>query len=171
MVYTATINQRPMDALFDLRGERRAIADVVAVVGLSLPERPNSMTWNDDASVFWIGPEHWLLRAPLAREDELADAFAAAVGDRFAITLPISDMYVGFEVSGPEAQDVLAQGCPINLYAERFPVGAAASAEIFGVSMILCHEDDRPSFTVYIDRSYVDFVVGRLRRGAFPGAT
>jgi sarcosine oxidase subunit gamma len=160
-----------MDALFDLRGEPSAIADVAAIVGLSLPEHRNSMTSNDEASVFWIGPERWLLRAPLAREDALADAFAAAVGDRFAHTLPVSDMYVRIEVSGPEARDVLAQGCSINLHPEHFAVGAATSTEIFGVSMILCHEDESPSFTAYVDRSYVDFVIGRLRRGAFPSAT
>ena len=166
MTYTATIDRRPMDALFDLRGEKSVIADISAVVGLSLPEHPNTMTSNDGASILWIGPERWLLRAPLAREGKLAAAVTAAIGDRFANSSLVSDMYAGFEVSGPEARDVLAQGCPINLNPERFPVGAAASTEMFGVAVFLCHEDDGPSFTAYVDRSYFDFVMGRLRRGA-----
>lgn len=80
-------------------------------------------------------------------------------------------MYAGFEIFGPEARDVLAQGRPINLNPERSTAGAAVSTEMFGVAEFLCHEDDGPSFTAYVDRSYFDFVVGRLRRGAFPGET
>ena len=168
MAYDATINRRPMDALFDLRGEKPVIADISAIAGLTLPEHPNSMTSHDGASILWIGPGRWLLRAPLAREDELAAALAAATGGRLANSTLVSDMYAGFEVSGPEAGDVLAQGCPINLNPGRFPPGAATSTEMFGVAVLLCHEDEGPSFTAYVENSYFDYVVGRLRRGAFP---
>ncbi len=45
------------------------------------------------------------------------------------------------------------------------------ATEAYGVAVILCLEDDPSSYTLYVDRSYSDFVLGRLRNGAVPGTT
>lgn len=165
MGYEVTIRERRMDALFDLRGAAPIFAEVFSTCGISPPSRPNSIIVDCEDAVLWLGPERWIVRTSLNREERLMAEFTDAIGERFANATVISDMLAGFDLSGPEARDVLAQGCPLDLHPESFPPGSATATEIYGVSVILCLEDDRDRFTLYVDRSYADFVMGRLRRG------
>ena len=171
MAYAVTICARQMDALFDLRGEKSVVAQLATACGLVLPSRPNSIIINGVDAVLWIGPARWIVRSSVTREDQLADRFTDAIGERFANATMISDMLMGFEISGEQARDVLAQGCPLDLHPQSYPLGSATATEVYGVAVILCLEDDPFSFTLYVDRSYSDFVLGRLRNGAAPGTT
>ena len=171
MDYDVTIRERRMDALFDLRGAPPILTEVFSACGFAPPSRPNSIVINGEDAVLWLGPERWIVRTSLNREVQLMAEFTDVIGERFANATVISDMLAGFELSGPQARDVLAQGCPLDLHPESFPPGSATATEIYGVAVILCLEDDLDRFTLYVDRSYADFVMGRLRNGAGLGAT
>ena len=171
MYYDVTIRERRMDSLFDLRGASPILAEVFSTCRFASPSRPNSVVIDCEDAVLWLGPERWIVRTSLDREEQIMAEFTAAIGERFANATVISDMLAGFELSGPQARDVLAQGCPLDLHPESFPPGSATATEIYGVAVILCLEDDLDRFTLYVDRSYADFVMGRLRNGAGLGAT
>ena len=166
MSYHVDIALCPREALFDIRGAREAAADCAEAVGLALPERPNSLTRRDGAAVLWLGPERWLLRAPLVREAELAARFADVVETRVANATLVSDMYTRIAVAGAEARDVLAQGCPLDTHPSVFAAGAATCTEIFGQAGIVARDADPPGFSVFVERSYTDFVLGRMHAGA-----
>ena len=65
MAYDATFERVPLRTIFDLKGERATVAQWLGDLDLALPAAPNTSMQTGDAELMWIGPDHWLLRAPL----------------------------------------------------------------------------------------------------------
>jgi sarcosine oxidase subunit gamma len=161
MAYRADIARRELEGLFDLRGDSVAIAACLGMAGAVVPTRPNTAAVSGDATVFWIGPKRWLLRVPPAREVELAAVFDASLAGKTANASLVSDMYAGLTLGGPEARDVLAQGCPLDL--DR-PAGTATMTELFGSAALVHFQSDAPEFAIAVERSHADFIEACLRR-------
>ncbi|MBM3572816.1 MAG: hypothetical protein FJX52_10755 [Alphaproteobacteria bacterium] len=164
MGYRADIARRPMAALFDLRGDAAAVAACLHAAGLTAPAVANSSQSSGDSTVFWIGPKRWLLRTALAREGELVHAFHGLVADRAANATLVSDAWIGFALSGPEARDVLAQGCPLDLSPRHFALGAATMTELFGSPALIHAEASADGFAIYVEASHADFIESWLAR-------
>lgn len=161
MAYQADIARRPLGGLFDLRGDPVAVADCLGLAGITAPTQPNSVAMAAEATVFWIGPRRWLLRVPLARETELAVAFAASLANKLANASLVSDMYASFTLSGAEARDVLAQGCPLDL---NLPPDTATMTELFGSAALVHFQSDALGIAIAVERSHADFIEACLRR-------
>ncbi len=168
MAYDVEISERPLEAFFDIRGEAAAAAECLAVLDLLPPERPNTCTGQAEARAFWVGPKWWLLRAPLVREAELGARFTQIVAGRLASATLVSDFYAGFDVTGPDALAVLAQGCPLDLHPRRTRPGMASFTDVFGLAGLLYKLDERPAFSLYVERCDADYLGRWLRAAAVP---
>ena len=75
--------------------------------------------------VLWLGPDEWLVVAREGAPSDVAAAIEAALREAaagaFLTTVDVSANRVGIEIAGPDALELLAAGCALDL--ERAPAG------------------------------------------------
>lgn len=158
MPYDATITEQPIRALIDLRGGESAREAFSSALDLALPREPNTARGRDGVWALWLGPDEWLIVAPDKRERLLEDSLRRAAGGLQAAVTAVSDSYAIFQVSGPEARDVLAQGTSLDLHPRLFGPGHCARS-VFAKTKALIHQiDDVPTYDLYFDVSFANYV-------------
>jgi sarcosine oxidase subunit gamma len=110
------------------------------------PTVPNTTAQLEGRLVLWLGPDEWLV---LGGHEADYPAAAAAVD--------VSANRVGFELVGPAAAAMLAQGCPLDLDPAAFPAGSCAQSLLARTQVILVRQAlerwlvlVRPSFAPYL---------------------
>ena len=106
------------------------------------PVEPNTSAGN----VLWLGSDEWLVLG--GREEDYPDAAAA---------VDVSANRVCFVLSDEGVEDVLAQGCSLDLHPSVFPPGRCAQTLLARAHVILDRTDAatfrilvRPSFSNYL---------------------
>jgi sarcosine oxidase, subunit gamma len=108
------------------------------------PVEPNTVAELADRRVLWLGPDEWLVVGGVEADYPEADA-----------TVDISAERVVFELSGPGAADVLAQGCSLDL--DRFSPGCCAQTLLVRVPMTLALGGG-DTWMILVRRSYSSYV-------------
>lgn len=160
MSYDVVITKAPLRAVFDLKGPQAALADWAGESLPAFPDSPNRRSQADGATLAHIGPDHWLLIADLNREDALTDALRPADAPPDISIVRVSDVYTFFRITGAEAAQVTAIGCPLDL--GTVPADAATFTEFFGQKALLHRHGD--GFEIAVDRSYADWIARMLAR-------
>lgn len=164
MPYDVVINRLPLRALFELKGSGLEIAAWCGDALPEFPDKPNTASSRNGRTLIWTGPDRWLLNASGNEEETLIRAVRpdAAPGD-LSIVL-ISDTLTFFEISGPEADEVMAVATPMNIHPSAFPADGACFTEAFGTKALLRRVAN--GFEIAVDRSYGDWFEESLRRAA-----
>jgi sarcosine oxidase subunit gamma len=130
----AVLREVELPAQVDVRGEPRT----------GFPVEPNTTAELDGRLVLWLGPDEWLVLG--GTEADYPDAQAA---------VDVSANRVAFELAGPDAADVLAQGCSLDL--DLMAVGACSQTLLARAQVVLYRPDAetfgilvRPSFATYL---------------------
>ena len=91
--------------------------------GLALPAEANTLNTSEKGSLFWLGPDEWLLRSsadPGSPEwgDSINALQSAASGrsDLHIALVDVSDYYAVLQLEGPHASAILSRSCPFDLY-------------------------------------------------------
>jgi len=66
----------------------------------------------------------------------------------------VSASRVAWTVSGPHAATVLAKSCPLDFHPRAFAAGTCAQSLLGHVNALFIKDDDTPTFTVMVARSY-----------------
>ena len=171
MSYRVEVSRRPGCTLFDLRGSAGGADTLFKRLRTAVPVRPNTVRVSDARAVYWVGPERWLLceehGLPAGSPDMASPALPA--GDTMPLNVSVvdvSDAYVRFSVTGPDALDVMSQATPLDLGPGTFPDGSASYTEFFGTTALTECVSAGTSFVVFVERSYADYVEACLRRAA-----
>ena len=130
------VERLPDVAMATLRGD--AAAGLPAV---------GTSTLRDGDRCIAIGPEEWLVVAA----DSDADALLLRIATAAGTAIDVSGNRVRFRVAGPQALDLLAAGCALDL--ERLPPGAAVSTLIGRVPAVVVVEA-RDAFLALPRRSF-----------------
>lgn len=125
---TAVLHEVELDAQVSLRGEP--------------PMAPNTIS----GDALWLGPDEWLVLG--GREQDYPDAWAA---------VDVSANRVCFELSGPDAADVLARGCALDLHTSVFPPGRCAQTLLARAQVILYRTGEH-TFRLLVRPSFADYV-------------
>jgi sarcosine oxidase subunit gamma len=149
----------------DLRGDphdRAFMAAVGRVLDLLLPSEPCTSAAKAQIAALWLGPDEWLVTCPAHDVPRLVGALREALADVHAAITDVTDGRVAFRVAGPNARDVLAKGCPLDLHPRVFPVGSCAQS-LLGKATVLIHllEDQTeggPGFDLHVARSFADYL-------------
>ncbi|MBL9045983.1 MAG: sarcosine oxidase subunit gamma [Tabrizicola sp.] len=161
MAYEVTIHELPLRAVFDLKGDRAALA---AWCGIALPDQPNRQAGAGLGQVALIGPDHWLLWADVAEERDLAASLRPeAVPADLSIVL-ISDTLTFLAVTGPDAGEVMAVATPLDLHPSVFGPDDIAFAEAHGIKALIRRLAG--GFELGVERSYADWFRTILERCA-----
>jgi sarcosine oxidase subunit gamma len=160
MGYDALVDQLPLRCLVDVRGAPQAVRALLERACLAPPVAP--MTWeeNDKANVAHVGPRRWLVIATIEGEAALLASLPGAVDGASAVV--VSDAFTGFSIIGPQAGEVVAQGCPLDIHPASFPGTGATATVLFGQTALLLRRAD--GFECFVDASAADYVADRFSR-------
>jgi sarcosine oxidase subunit gamma len=149
----------------ELRGDpadRIFMAAVGRTLDLLLPGEPNTTAGRGELAALWLGPDAWLLTCPPDALARCIDDLRAALADVHAAIVDVSDGRVGLRLAGPNARDVLAKGCPLDLHPRAFAVGRCAQSLLAKASVLLHLLDDDagrgPTFDLYVARSFAPYL-------------
>lgn len=141
----AVLREIELEAQVSVRGEPQP----------GFPVEPNTVA----GDVLWLGPDEWLVIG--RREADYADAAAA---------VDVSASRVCLELAGKDVEEILAQGCSLDLHPSVFAPGRCAQTLLAKAQVILERTDEetfrifvRPSFAPYV-REWIDDAIGAGRR-------
>jgi sarcosine oxidase subunit gamma len=112
-----------------------------------------------------LGPDEWLLVGPEADAEAIAGAIEEALRDQFFALVDIGHRQVGIEVAGADAAAVINAGCPLDLGAAAFPVGAATRT-LFGKAEAVLFHLAPGRYRIECWRSFATYVHAFLREAA-----
>lgn len=151
MIYNCHIERPGLRGLIDLKGEPADVLARLQKFGLSDPP-PQRASAAGPLRVLRPAPSHWLLCTPLDAEDELLRSLLATEPQGDTLILPVSDAYAWFALRGPDARELMAVGCPLDLDPQVFAPDGATFTEVFGLKTLLWRSAD--GFELAIERSY-----------------
>jgi methylglutamate dehydrogenase subunit D len=122
-------------------------AEVGAALGGALPP-PGGLARVGEGRVLWSGIGQWFVQGPVPDLVGLA-----ALSDQ-------SDAWVGLQLSGPAAADVLARLAPLDLHPDAFPPGSVARTLLRHLACLLVAGAD--GFEILVMRSFARSAVHDL---------
>jgi sarcosine oxidase subunit gamma len=146
-------------AIVNLRGNAKDPAFLDAVqqaLGLALPVQACTTVANQRLRLVWVGPDDWFVFGPQGEQAALAEALRSALGQQHAAVTDVSSGYFAVSLAGPTAQDLLAQGCPMDFHPNAFDVDQAATTHFHKVGITLWRAADASGFELLVRRSFID---------------
>ena len=162
MLYDVQFRRGPIAALFDLKGDRDTLARWSGKHIPPFPLSPNKFTASGGRWLFYVGPNHWILRADIEREEECERQLRPSEAPPQISIVRISDVFTPFAVTGPDAAAIMSIACPLDLHAAAFGDEDAAFTEIFGLKALVRRLPD--GFEFAVEQSYGDMVAAYLAR-------
>lgn len=148
------------------RGNAAAQMAAGAAFGVSLPQDACRARVEGGRAALWLGPDEFLLLAPVDALDSVAVTIAAALSGQPHSLVDVSHRQVGLVVQGPRAEWLLESQCPLPLNPRDFPVGMCTRT-IFGKAEIVLWRTAGTSFHIEVWRSfsrYVGELLGEVAR-------
>lgn len=142
------------------------LAGEIRVAGRPLPL--GAGRWSGDDPVFCrFAPDAWIVLSALHAADDLLDAVRRACGRRsFAVT-DVSDAHVTLAIEGPQAAELLARGCSIDLADGVFGQDACTRTR-FAQLPVLLRRVSHERFEIVADRSAAAWLHDWLLDAAAP---
>jgi len=127
--------------------EKPTAAALKKLIGADAPD-PRSFA-GKALTVFWTGPDQYMVEAPIETHEDIADLAKAAVKDNASVTEQ-TDGWTRFDLTGEGLLSVMELVCPIN--APAMPVGGAERTSIHHLGcFVLRRADDH--FSLYGPRA------------------
>jgi sarcosine oxidase subunit gamma len=147
-------------------GDRGFMAAVGRALDLLLPSEPNTTAGRGDLVALWLGPDAWLLTCPATQTASRIDGLRTALAEVHAAIIDVSDGRVALRLAGPNARDVLAKGCPLDLHRRVFAAGRCAQSLLAKTSVLIHLLDEDaprgPTFDLYVARSFAHYLFAWL---------
>jgi sarcosine oxidase, subunit gamma len=153
--------ERPFLGHLNLRGDpqdERFVAAVRAVLGVAPPITPNTVNEAQRNTVYWLGPDEWLIVTPDERRVPVENGLRSALrGSRFALT-DVSGGQTVVVVRGARVRELLAKGCPIDLHPHAFDFGQCAQSNLAKAPILVRPLAGEPAFEIIVRRSFADYL-------------
>lgn len=153
----------------DLRVDPKspAAGRVGTALGVMLPNQPGEVAAAGELAVLWLGPDEWLILAPEGASDRVQDTVREALGDDFGAVTDVSCQRTVLEIAGPDARNLLAKGCAIDLHPRSFGRDRCAQTMLARAQVVLvCRDADTPVFRVLVRSSFARYLADWLTDAA-----
>ncbi len=160
-----TLIEVPLNGKINLRGNPDNAAFIEGVeraLGLTLPPVANTVTSSTDLHIFWLGPDEWLIHLPLETVDEKIDALRESLDNQHVAITEVSDYFCVLELSGPQAQEIIASASPFDTRPQHFNAGQCTQTRFAHASILLWPLKNTSGFGLQIRWSYAQYVYGYL---------
>ncbi len=124
------------------------------VLGLDLPDEPNTTKTVEAIQIFCLRPRDWLIvmEDPEGRAGAVAvEARARLAGHAAAIDQSHGRVVLG--LAGEGSRDLLQQGLNVDLHPSEFPAGSLAQTGLAGIA-VMVHCTSAECFDLYVARSF-----------------
>lgn len=148
---------------FIYRGAPEAIAAAFGVAPSTVPMKAAA---NGDRAALWLGPDEWLLLAPVTDGVALRDTLSASLIDQPASLVDVGHRQLGLAVKGPRAAGLINAGCPLDLDLAAFPVGMCTRTILAKADVVLWRTAE-DAFHIEVWRSFAPYVIEFLREALF----
>lgn len=167
----ARITEVSLLGMITLRGDLSAKA-VQKAASLALPgalPQAGEACIDGDRGLAWMSPDELLVLCPYGEVKPLLGKMHEVLGKTHALAVDVSDARASFRVTGPEAREVLAKLCPVDLSPAAFTRGMFRRTRMAQVpaAFWLCAED---SFQAICFRSQAQYVFDLLSVAAQKGS-
>jgi len=160
MTYDVKIQRKLLNALFDIKGSIRDVKSHLKEHIKSFPIEPNSYISEGNWKILYVGPNHWILMAPIAEEEALVSSLRPYDCPASISIVLISDTLTFFCIDGPDAFDIMSIASSLNLNADVFTPQTATFSDIFGLKALIIRDGDGYQFAV--DQSFGEMVSNYL---------
>lgn len=157
---TCAIRRLPRLSRRLLRCREDALDAACGILGLALPRRAGVSESHGDRHALWLGPDEWLILADEGSGEWLATCGGslAAAGAAF---VDVSHRQEAIALQGADIEHCLATGCPLDLSATAFPVGACTRT-LFHKAEVVLWRTGPDSFHLEVWRSFAGYVEALL---------
>jgi len=149
-----------------LRAAPAAQAAAAGPLAVALPAQSCRSARSAGRAALWLGPDEYLLLAPLAQGAALAAALEQALAGLPHCLVDVSHRQIALEVQGPHAATLLSAGCPLSLDHDDFPPGACTRT-VLGKADIVLWRTGEEVFHLEVWRSFASYVADFLAEAAF----
>ncbi len=143
----------------NLRGDAtdvRFVAAIQAITCADLPLVPNATANGTDNSIYWLGPDEWLIVTSAGHVRALSQKIRSALPDIFYALTDISSGLTSVALSGNPICELLAKECALDFDIRSFPAKTCAQSKL-AKTPILIRRTDFDSFEVVIRRSFAEY--------------
>ncbi len=163
---TLWLRSLPSACRWVLRGDEPVRIGAAEALGLTLPALPCRAGVSGERAALWLGPDEWLLIAPLAQSG-LAQRIERALAALAHSLVEVSHRQVGLVLEGAQAATLLASGCALDLDVAAFPVGMCTRT-MLAKAEVLLWRTGADAFRLEVWRSFAPYVtqfLGEAARG------
>lgn len=156
-----SLAERPFIAKVNLRGDPDSdgfIAGVKQTLDMELPIAPNTTHGNGRHTVFWLGPNEWLVHGPEDTQSEIVATLRGSLGAVHTAITDVTDYYAVLRLSGPKAREVLSKGTPFDVHQHVFSLEACAQTCFGHASILLHHVQSSPVFDIQVRWTFAEYV-------------
>ena len=139
-------------------GNGEFLRAVRRILGTGLPLEANTTAAGDGVTVFWLGPDEWLIHCAQDQQTELMRRLRTGCGGMHVALTDVSDYYVVMRLSGGKATEVLAKGAPLDVHPGVFTAGRCAQTRYGHASILLHHVDATPTYDVQVRWSFAEYL-------------
>lgn len=153
--------ERAFCAHINLRGDPSAsdfLAAARGVLGFELPLEPNTFAGERENYALWLGPNEWLIVVPGEQEGLVAEGLRNALRGQFFAVTEVGGGQTIITLSGQNARDLLAKGCPLDLHPREFGPGHCAQSHLGKAPILIRQIDAEPTFELIARRSFADYL-------------
>jgi len=149
-----TLSEVQPDSIVQLaawpKEEKKLIAAIASVTGLSLPDGAGGGIYRDGKAAFGIAPGKFMA---ISEDEDLAAAFADAVPVETGTVTDLSHGRTVIRIDGPRTEWVLAKLFAIDFSPTAFPIGSARSTAHHDIFAQI-QRTDAEQFDLYVFRSF-----------------
>ena len=153
---SSAVRLLPPASRFVLRGHPTVMTAAGTALGLNISDVACRSASHGGRSALWLGPDEQLLLGPVADGEAMANALAAALAALPHSVVDVSHRQIAIEVSGPQAQNVLNAGCPLDLHTASFPPGMCTRTILAKCDIVLWRTGAE-TFHVEVWRSFAAY--------------
>ena len=129
-----------------------------AQIGAALPTEPNTWRSNGDVTVFWLGPDEWLIHCADGAQTGMVEKLQQALAGVHCAVTDVSDYYLVIRLAGDKARELLSKGTPLDVHQAEFRAGMCAQTRFGHASVLIGCMDDAPGFQIQVRWSFSEYL-------------
>ena len=156
-----TLQELPLRGKINIRGDS-ANAEIFSAldqaISLTPPVIPNTKVSSDSITVYWMGPDEWLLLCDLEQAPIISEKIRQQLGTLHHAVTDVSDYYTTLQLSGPRSEELINRGCPQDLHTSVFPAGSITQTRFGHASILLDRQTDYSTWHIQVRWTYAEYV-------------
>jgi sarcosine oxidase, subunit gamma len=155
----------PPATRYVLRGGEAVRTRAQNALGFEVPAKACRAVLYGERAALWLGPDEWLLTAPEREGASYGAALAQSLASLPCSLVDVSHRQIGLALSGPDAERLLAAGCPLDLDVRAYPQGMCTRTMLAKAEIVLWRTGAH-AFHLEVWRSFAPYIAAFLAEAA-----